>query len=78
MQQKSRRKFEFRRLKNFHEKLKVALIKRLETKKLGRSRENLPIPAMGGVGSGWRVECRKVPHTEILLSNYQLSSSSSF
>ena len=51
MQQKTRRRFEFRRLKNFHEKFKVDLIKRLETKKLGRSQENLPIPAMGGVGS---------------------------
>ena len=78
MQQKTRRRFEFRRLKNFHEKLKVDLIKRLETKKLGISQENLPIPAMGGVGSAWGVEGRKVPHTEILLSNYQLSSSSGF
>ena len=65
-------------LKKFSRKVKSLHIKRLETKKLGRSQEKLPIPAMEGVESGWGIECRKVPNTEFLVSNYQLSSSSSF
>ena len=66
---KKGRRDKFRLSKIFSQKTEIWL-GTIENKKLGGSWENLPIPAMGGAGSGCGGGSRKLYQTENPLSNY--------